>query len=62
MSITIIVLAIVFVFMFLSASLVVAASMLSSRISNSEEYPDQALAYYDQLEIDFKGELSKKTA
>ena len=62
MSITLIVLAVVFVFMFCSASLVVAASMLSSRISNSEEYPDQSLAYYDQLEIDFKGELSKKTA
>ncbi len=62
MSITFIVLAIVFIFMFCSASLVVAASMLSSRISNSEKNPEQSLAYYDQLEIDFKRELRKETA
>ncbi len=62
MSITIIILGIVFLFMFSSASLVVAASMLSSRISHSEENPEQSLNYYDQLEIEFKGELGKETA
>ena len=62
MSITFIVLAIVLIFMFCSASLVVAASMLSSRISSSEENPEQSLAYYNQLEIDFKAELRKETA
>ncbi len=62
MSITIIILGIVFLFMFCSASLVVAASMLSSQISHSEEYPEQSLNYYNQLEIEFKGELGKETA
>jgi hypothetical protein len=59
---TAVVLVVIFIIMSLSASLLIAATMLSSRISQSEEFSERAIDYYDDKDLEILREFSREPA